>query len=975
MNSELDYKKIIDLIDFKFCIPSYQRGYRWDDNNIIKFIEDIYDDKASLIKKILANNSLNKKLEKVKEDFKNDIEYCIQPLIVKKENETWNIIDGQQRLTTIFIMIAVLNSYETDISGEFKLSISYKSRAMSKEFLEFLLKMTKINDSTSIWEKFKEAKGEIEKNIDFDYMENAFHTIDKCFKNYLKQNKIEENKESFSCLLFILLYFCKFIWYPVDSDDKDEREQFAKINMGKIELTDAELIKAEFMNPNNYCDENINQVKIRQTIISESWYAIETELHKPDFWAFIPHENQYEENDKYKTRIDILFHFVLLENWIEKNKDKGIDEYINENGMKFNEEHFLFYEIKKWIDEEEKNKNLNKNEIIEACWERIVDIFQNLKELYEDDGRELEWKINNSNNNSRKKYTNEQGLYNLIGFLIYSYNSQKDNKKFITGKENNVDKSITKALKIYYEIHNILKEERCNRINIIKQKINNLVFSINVNREKESIQSIIKKMEYEGLYGDKIAIVLLLYNIILVNKSTGIGNRYNFLQHAKENWSKEHIFPQVAKEFINDKNERKEVLKVLIKGVRNKVIVIKSSPLLNYINYKYDKVYSPIDGLKNKGIIELNEKIVDDFLKEKNEVDVQSGNIENMYRMEYAKSLYLIKKSQEILEMYDILEENQVCFDENLLRDKMGKSNNDNKMNYIFKYKDVIIDYDKDILISNLLESEINKADHKIYIYLINKKMKDFFEMLSAKMGIIKNEKYERINIKIEEYYEYILNIEIENSDLFKQNKSEKAGQIIEEIKQIIKEVYDDKIKEITIYDIDIKNKIYKLIVKYKDLDEIKKVIDSDKFPELKISNTIDEIIKKMDNNNSNSKFLDLVIKISSDTIKKKIDDFFKYEYLELLNDNSMGNMTLLDAKTNGDSKIGNKPYNIKKERIYSKMKKGVFIPLSTMLVFTDLYTKSMGIKIHWLPESRVEYLNDMVNTICDFFGEKVNKR
>ncbi|MBY6798267.1 DUF1524 domain-containing protein, partial [Clostridium botulinum] len=108
---------------------------------------------------------------------------------------------------------------------------------------------------------------------------------------------------------------------------------------------------------------------------------------------------------------------------------------------------------------------------------------------------------------------------------------------------------------------------------------------------------------------------------------------------------------------------------------------------------------------------------------------------------------------------------------------------------------------------------------------------------------------------------------------------------------------------------------------------------------------------------------------------KKKIDDFFKYEYLELLNDNSMGNMTLLDAKTNGDSKIGNKPYNIKKERIYSKMKKGVFIPLSTMLVFTDLYTKSMGIKIHWLPESRVEYLNDMVNTICDFFGEKVNKR
>lgn len=962
MDGELDYKRIIELKDFKFSIPSYQRGYRWDDNNIIKFIEDIYEDKGVLLKKLMGITN-----EEVKET-----EYCIQPLIVRKENEVWNVIDGQQRLTTIFIMISVLNLYETDSLSKFKLSINYKSRIRSKEFLEFLSKV-RINKINNIWDEFKKANENIEKNIDFDYMENAFNISYECFKNFLRENEIEESRESFNYLLIILLRFCKFIWYPVDNNDKDEREQFAKINMGKIELTDSELIKAEFMNPNNYEEENIDYIKIRQTIIAESWYSIETELHKPDFWAFIPHENQYEEKDKYKTRIEILFHFLLLENWTEKNKDKDIDQYIEGIEKKVNKDHFLFYEIKKFMDDQK--ASISKGEMIEICWERVMNIFQNLKELYEDDGRELEWKINNIDNSGKRKSSNEQGLYNLIGFFIYAYNFQKRNKYFALNRESNGDNSIIKALRIYYEIYNILKEERCNRVNIIKEKIRKIIFSTNT-CEEEKIGTLIKKMEYKGLYDDKIAIVLLLYNIILLNNSTGIGNRYNFLQHAREKWSREHIFAQNSEEIINDRNERRILLEILTKGVENKGIVIKRSPVLNYINYKYtkkkEKRYSPIDNLKNKGIIGLDEKIVEQFIEKRKEkcIDGQE-DIEKKYIIEYAKGIYLIKKSQEVLELYNILEEKEMDLDEKILKEEPSEFINDRKVNYIFKNMETILDYNEDILISNILKLREESTDNRIHKYLSEKKIDDLFKMSSEKLGEIKGEKYEEIHKKIEEYYEYCLNNELEEEAIFKEIQSEKLYEIIKSIKQIIQEHYNHKINELVIYNKDIKNKIYSLIIEGRILDEIKEEIDEYRFPELKNLSDISEIIKKMRISDKDSEFLDLVISISCATIIKKIDNYFKNEYIKFLNDNSMGNMALLDRKTNGDPAIGNKPYNVKKNNIYDKMKKGIFIPLSTIFVFTDLYIKDNGTKIQWLYESRLEYLKDIVDTIGKFFGEE----
>lgn len=141
----------------------------------------------------------------------------------------------------------------------------------------------------SLWEAFKLYKIEeiVEKNLDFEYMLDAFCTSVNKVNELLKKDSPNLND-----LKQRLLNECEFIWYPINTNENDKRNseitQFSKINMGKIELTDAELIKAEIMNPTRFNNElERSKVKEKQFAISEVWYFIENELRKPDFWAFL----------------------------------------------------------------------------------------------------------------------------------------------------------------------------------------------------------------------------------------------------------------------------------------------------------------------------------------------------------------------------------------------------------------------------------------------------------------------------------------------------------------------------------------------------------------------------------------------------------------------------------------------------------------------------------------------------------------
>ena len=108
--------KLNELSELKLVIPVYQRPYKWTEKNVLQLLEDIFE-------YIIVNNT----------------DYRIGNIILHSENETNNVVDGQQRLTTISILLKVLDSsfeglllnqeYKNNIS---KNNIVYNYRIIDK---------------------------------------------------------------------------------------------------------------------------------------------------------------------------------------------------------------------------------------------------------------------------------------------------------------------------------------------------------------------------------------------------------------------------------------------------------------------------------------------------------------------------------------------------------------------------------------------------------------------------------------------------------------------------------------------------------------------------------------------------------------------------------------------------------------------------------------------------------------------------
>lgn len=72
-----------------YIIPSYQRGYRWGKDEVEALLDDVY-------------NFLD--------DPKNHASsYWLQPIVVRAIEGKWEVVDGQQRLTTIFLILKFLD--------------------------------------------------------------------------------------------------------------------------------------------------------------------------------------------------------------------------------------------------------------------------------------------------------------------------------------------------------------------------------------------------------------------------------------------------------------------------------------------------------------------------------------------------------------------------------------------------------------------------------------------------------------------------------------------------------------------------------------------------------------------------------------------------------------------------------------------------------------------------------------------------
>jgi uncharacterized protein with ParB-like and HNH nuclease domain len=318
MKNILELKTINELQQHNFYIPSYQRGYRWTENEVKDLLNDISEFTPRLI-----NDDTDEKTW-----------YCLQPIVVKKKgNGYFEVIDGQQRLTTIYLILHYMNSRLREPEKTFDLN--YETRENSKSFLKNLTKET-YNES----------------NIDFYHISNAYNTICKWFiKPNFNINDFESNFK----------FNSKVIWY--ESSEEDPIEIFTRINIGKIPLTNAELIKALFLNSSNFDKKKTDKIRLKQLEISSEWDNIEQSLRNNRFWYFL------NGNNITTNRIEFIFDLM--------NDEKDFTD---------NYSTFRFFN-KKFV---KKNQ-----ETIENNWLEIKKYFQRFQEWFE-----------------------ERDLYHKIGYLI-----------------------------------------------------------------------------------------------------------------------------------------------------------------------------------------------------------------------------------------------------------------------------------------------------------------------------------------------------------------------------------------------------------------------------------------------------------------------------------------------------------------------------------------------------------------------------
>lgn len=296
--------KLVGSIQGDFYVPSYQRGYRWGKDEVSRLLDDIYSN---------GNNN-----------------YCLQPVVVKRNGERFELIDGQQRLTTLFILLQYIKK-EFKPRIDLKYSLTYETRLNSATFLQNI------------------DLNQADENIDFFHIAQAYHTIDEWFR------KQPDDVVAADDMYGYLVKHVKIIWYEV-GEDEDAIGLFARLNIGKIPLTSAELVKAMFLSRDN----SKTMTREKQEEIALQWDNIEKELHNSSFWGFL-------SDDDYQTRIDLILN--LIANKPSNNKDK----------------YFTFF----YFD------GLRND--LDSIWKKIQHTFLILKDWYED-----------------------HNLYHKIGYLIAS---------------------------------------------------------------------------------------------------------------------------------------------------------------------------------------------------------------------------------------------------------------------------------------------------------------------------------------------------------------------------------------------------------------------------------------------------------------------------------------------------------------------------------------------------------------------------
>ena len=292
-NNHVELRAVHTLLGKRYYIPSYQRGYRWTTKQVTQLLDDLLE--------------FERKKGKEKGEF-----YCLQPIVVVPlqggqrpqqwqdgEEPVYEVIDGQQRLTTILLILQYMKDKQLPLNQLYELS--YQTRIGSSDFLSNIR---------------SKSEGEAERNSDYWHIYHAYRTIDDWFTN---------NQQYIWPIYQLLisndeLNNVRIIWYELGPSE-DKIDVFSRLNIGKIPLTNAELIKALFLRRGNFAD---NLASLEQVQIASEWDSIENKLQNSSFWTFVS-----GGNSNYANHIELIFDLIAKSKQSKQTSFEYYTEVLN----------------------------------------------------------------------------------------------------------------------------------------------------------------------------------------------------------------------------------------------------------------------------------------------------------------------------------------------------------------------------------------------------------------------------------------------------------------------------------------------------------------------------------------------------------------------------------------------------------------------------------------------------------------------
>lgn len=399
----------------EFFVPSYQRGYRWGTAEVVKLLDDINTD-------VIAASSPRS--------------YYLQPVVVmwREAEGNWELIDGQQRLTTLYLIVKYLRDSNWLPRAKVNYSLAYETRENSREYLD------------SLGPELRHS------NIDFHYIYSAYAAIEKWF---------EDQPDSEGAAINIrkaLAEHVYLIWYEAP-EGTDKNELFRRLNVGRIPLTDAELIKALVLSKIGAGNSRTE----RQEQIAVQWDNFERDLRDPELWAFITGSAAQRP-----THMDLLFGAMA-------GSTDGKEPH----------RYWVFEELRPRIEESSSE-----------FWRDVVRMHGLLTGWFHD-----------------------RTLYHLIGFLIAT-GDRYEFERIVELADGATNRSF--RLDLIDRIADRVGQTRTS------------LYDLNYEQHREACQRL-----------------LLLMNVATVlgppdDKSERRTQRFSFRDHARGNWSVEHIHAQNA---------------------------------------------------------------------------------------------------------------------------------------------------------------------------------------------------------------------------------------------------------------------------------------------------------------------------------------------------------------------------------------------------------------------------------------------